>query len=111
MLYCVTVMAASERCQRCFQPVTAAVARCPHCGHPISGNARRLSLWIGVGGVGAILFLVLLMWLVVYNEDVEKAPVLFDSQSPRPAEALPDTSKQPEKPAQPEKEKKPPLNQ
>jgi hypothetical protein len=32
--------------------------------------------------VGALLFAVLLMWLVVYNEDVMKKPVPVDQENP-----------------------------
>jgi hypothetical protein len=72
---------------------------------------RNLPLIIGVGGVGAILFVVLLMWLVVHNEDVINQPVPVDDETAaRQTEILPDTSttadKEPPKP-----DKKPPLNQ
>jgi hypothetical protein len=70
--------------------------------------ARNLTLWIGVGGVGAILFVVLLMWLVVYNEDVQKAPVPVDDASAQ-TDILPETSKEADK-EPPKPEKAPPLN-
>jgi hypothetical protein len=72
--------------------------------------ARNLSLWIGVGGVGAILFVVMLMWLVVHNEDVANRPVPVDDETAaKQTEILPETSKSADQePAKPEKA--PPLN-
>jgi hypothetical protein len=65
--------------------------------------ARSLTLWIGVGGVGAILFVVLLMWLVVHNEDVINRPVPVDEQSAAQQAPLPETSKEADKePSKPE---------
>lgn len=97
-----------ELCPRCKQPISFQDKRCPGCGERLSGMARNLTLWIGVGGVGAILFVVLLMWLVVYNEDVQKAPVPVDDASAQ-TDILPETSKDADKePAKPEKA--PPLN-
>ena len=106
-----TVQTQGERCTRCLQPVTGRTPRCPNCGHPISQGGRRLSLWIGVGGVSALLFVVLLMWLVVRNEDLQNAPVPVDEQTQAQQEILPETSKQAEKDTKPpEPEKQPPLN-
>jgi len=99
-----------ELCPRCKQPVSFQDSRCPNCGERLSGMARSLTLWIGVGGVGAILFVVLLMWLVVYNEDVLKAPLPVDEQSAsQQAPLLPETSKDAGK-EPPKPEKAPPLN-
>jgi hypothetical protein len=90
--------------------VDAEATRCPKCGQPRSRGGRRLNLLIGAGGLGALLFLVLLMWLVVRDEDARKAPVPVDERAQQ--EVLPEPSKQPEKDAKPEKpEKPPPLNQ
>ena len=99
-----------ERCPRCKQVLDTPARRCSNCGQPISGSGRKLTLWIGVGGVAALLFLVALMWVVVLNEDVMKAPVPVDEQTAaRQQEILPETSKEADKaPAQPEKA--PPLN-
>jgi len=73
---------------------------------------RKITLWIGVGGIVTLLFAVLLMWLVVYQEDLMSAPVPVDENAPPTREQiLPDTPKE-NKDAQPEKpEKPPPLNQ
>jgi len=102
----------SNLCARCKQPVSFQDKRCPGCGQPLTGLTRNLMLWIGVGGVGAILFVVMLMWLVVHNDDLVKAPVPVDEETAaRQTEILPETSKEPEKSnAPPEKEKTPPLN-
>ena len=102
-----------QLCIRCKQPLSFQETRCPNCGQPVSGMTRNLPLIIGVGGVSAILFVVLLMWLVVHNEDVINQPVPVDDETAaRQTEILPDTSssstanKEPPKP-----DKKPPLNQ
>jgi hypothetical protein len=104
-----------ELCVRCKQPLSFQEPKCPNCGQPVSGMTRNLSLLIGVGGVGAILFVVLLMWLVVHEEDVMNRPVPVDDETAaRQSEILPDTSatgtsatadKEPAKP-----DKAPPLN-
>ncbi|HTS60482.1 MAG TPA: hypothetical protein VMH28_00585 [Candidatus Acidoferrales bacterium] len=99
-----------ERCPRCLQPVHFQAARCPNCGEPLSGGQRRLSLWIGVGGLMVLIFVVGLMWLVVRNDDLVKAPPPPDEQSAS-KEILVDPPKE-NKDARPEKpEKAPPLNQ
>jgi hypothetical protein len=60
--------------------------------------------------VGALLFLVILMWMVVHDEDVLNAPLPADQQSQQ-EEVLPDTASQAAKSAEPAKpEKQPPLN-
>ena len=98
-----------EICPRCLRPVEFQALRCENCGQPITGH-RNVSLWFGVGGVGALVFLVVLMWMVVHNEDVMNAPVPVDPQSQK-EELLPDTSKT-DKATEPAKpEKPPPLNQ
>jgi hypothetical protein len=98
-----------EPCPRCKQPISFQDSRCPNCGERLSGMARNLSLWIGVGGVGAILFVVLLMWLVVYNEDIQKAPVPVDEATAQ-KDILPEIPKEAAK-EPPKPEKAPPLNQ
>jgi hypothetical protein len=50
-------------------------------------------LWIGVCGLSAIIFLVLLMWLVVRNEDIVSGPVpTEETAQPGPNGPLPDVS-------------------
>jgi|SRR5215471_6802124 len=103
----------SNLCPRCKQAVTFQDKRCPGCGQPLAGFTRHLTLWIGIGGVGAILFVVMLMWLVVRNDDLVKAPIPVDEETAaRQTDLLPDTetSKDANKSAPPEKEKAPPLN-
>ena len=99
-----------ELCVRCKQPLSFQEPKCPNCGQPVSGMTRNLSLLIGVGGVGAILFVVLLMWLVVHEEDVMNRPVPVDDETAaRQSEILPDTTSSADKePAKPDKA--PPLN-
>ena len=98
-----------EACPRCLRPVPFQETRCENCGQAITGH-RNITLWFGVGGVGALVFLVVLMWMVVHNEEVMNAPVPVDTQGQK-EELLPDTSKT-DKAAEPAKpEKPPPLNQ
>ena len=68
----------------------------------------KYALWFGVGGVGALVFLVVLMWMVVHNEDVLNAPVPVDPQSRK--EEL-DTSKSDKATESAKPEKPPPLDQ
>jgi len=73
-----------------------------------------MALWVGAGGLGALVFVLLLMWLVVHNDDLEKAPAPQDDQAaqemigdhPPSMNSEPDKSEKKEKP-----EKPPPLNQ
>ncbi|HTP30691.1 MAG TPA: hypothetical protein VMJ75_00865 [Candidatus Acidoferrales bacterium] len=106
--------ARGERCPRCLQPVEFHAKRCPNCGEPLSTH-RGLSLWIGVGGLLALIFVVGLMWLVVRNDDLAKAPPLFDEQSQARKEQIladPPKENKENKDAKPDKpEKPPPLNQ
>jgi len=51
-------------------------------------------LWIGVCGLSAIIFLVLVMWLVVRNEDIVNGPVSTEEAAqPAQPDTLPDVSK------------------
>jgi hypothetical protein len=93
----------------------AARTRCQNCGQPLRSRHRGLMLWIGVGGVTVLAFVVGLMWLVVRNDDLMTAPPPVDeaSQAPKQFPQFGDVSKAPDKSAQkePEKPKQPPLNQ
>jgi hypothetical protein len=73
---------------------------------------RNVPLLIGVGGVGAILFVVLLMWLVVHQEDVINRPIPVDDETAaQQSQILPETSATAEKDKEPPKpDKAPPLN-
>jgi hypothetical protein len=99
-----------ELCIRCKQPLSFQDARCPNCGHPVSGISRNVPLLIGVGGVGAILFVVLLMWLVVHNEDVINRPLPSDQETVSKSDITSPLSKEAEQ-EPPKPEKAPPLNQ
>jgi hypothetical protein len=102
--------ASHELCARCKQALSFQDVRCPNCGQPVSGFTRNLPLVIGVGGVGAILFVVLLMWLVVHNEDVVNRPVPVDEETAaHQSGTLPETKTSDKEPPAPEKA--PPLNQ
>ena len=109
MLFCGWTMPQSA-CPRCLEPVEPRAARCPHCGEPIAGH-RNLVLWIGVGGVAVLVFVMGLMWLAVRNDDLMKAQPLPDEESIARKEQIladPKESKD-DKPDKPEKP--PPLNQ
>jgi hypothetical protein len=102
--------AGRELCVRCKQPLSLQHRRCRNCGQPVSGLERNLPLLIGIGGVGAIVFVVLLMWLVVHNEDVLKRPVRADEEpAAQQTEMAPEASKTADK-EPPKPEKAPPLN-
>jgi len=106
--------ASGERCTRCLQPVASGMRRCGNCGHPVPRGAKSLTLLIGAGGVGALLFLVLLMWLVVRKEDQQNAPAPVDEPArvQQHEEILVETPKKKEPDSKPEKpDKQPPLNQ
>ena len=100
-----------ELCVRCKQPLAFQEPKCPNCGQPVSGMTRNLPLLIGVGGVGAILFVVLLMWLVVHEEDVMNRPVPVDDETAaRQTEILPDTTSSSADKESAKPDKAPPLN-
>jgi hypothetical protein len=105
---------AGDRCTRCLQPVPARTPRCPNCGQPIVRGGRSLTLLIGAGGVGALVFLVLLMWLVVRNEDLQKAPLPIDEQTEAkqpPIQPEGSSGSSQEAPKDEKPEKPPPLSQ
>lgn len=60
-------------CARCMQPVANSDARCRNCGTP-RVRTRRVVLWLGIGGVVALFFVVLLMVKVIHDADINAAP-------------------------------------
>ncbi len=58
-------------CSRCGQLVVPVNDRCPRCGSPMSVHNKRVPILIGIAGVLALLFVIVLMVLVVHNEDME----------------------------------------
>jgi hypothetical protein len=65
-------------------------------------STRRYTIWIGIGGVIALLFVVLLMVKVIRDADI-------NAQPPEDPDATVSTDAPPSPPSEPEKP--PPLNQ
>lgn len=100
--------AAVARCPRCLQPVSAKATRCPECFQPIRSH-RRLPLVIGVAGLLVMLFAVLVMFRMMRNEDLMRAPVPVDEGAVKESDPFDIPPPASGKPAQPEK--RPPLNE
>jgi len=95
-----------DRCTRCLQPVPRRASRCPGCGHP--HNSRRyVPLLIGLAGICALAFVMVLMYYAAWRADMMKADPLVDEQSAK-QELMVETPSEGAKPAKPEK--RPPLN-
>jgi len=62
-----------EICGRCLQPVAHADAKCRNCGMPRM-RTRRLTIWIAVTGLLALLFVIVIMVKSVWDADIESAP-------------------------------------
>ena len=104
-----------DSCSRCLQPVPPKTARCPNCGTQIHSAHRRLPLAIGFIGLFALAFIMLVMYRMVGDEDMAKAPTLVDQGAQTQDDVLRDgapdsgrtsNSDQPSKPDKP-----PPLNE
>jgi len=76
--------ASSDRCTRCLQPVPVNVRRCPQCGEALLPGERKMSLYLAVIGVVAILLLVVL-GLFIIN------PPTGDADPDRPEKGAPAT--------------------
>jgi uncharacterized paraquat-inducible protein A len=59
----------TDICSRCGQLVAPEGNRCPRCGSPMKVHTKRLPILIGIAGVLALLFVVLLMVVVIQNSD------------------------------------------
>jgi uncharacterized paraquat-inducible protein A len=71
----------TDICSRCSQLVAPVGNRCPRCGSPMKVHTMRLPIVIGIAGVLALLFVVVLMVMVIQNADVENgAPTVQRSQ-------------------------------
>ena len=100
---------AGDLCTRCLQPVPQRAARCPGCGQPLT-NRRSVPLLIGVAGIFALAFMLVLMYYAAWRADMMKADVPVDETGQK-QQIMVDTSKTDNKPAEPaQPEKKPPLN-
>jgi len=58
-------------CSRCGQLVVPEGNRCPRCGSPMSVHNKRLPIIIGIAGVLALVFVIIMMLVVVQNSDIE----------------------------------------
>src|ERR1039458_610582 len=80
-----------ERCSRCLQPLPPRRRRCPGCGH-LAPSRRALPLTIGIVGVCALVFFMLVMYQVVTDEDLAKAPTLVDEGAQSQEQVLRDAA-------------------
>ena len=103
----------AERCPRCLQPVPPKAYRCPGCRQPIHSLRflRLVPFAIGVAGLLAMAFVMLVLYRTVRNEDSANAPVPVDEKTAEQQQLFPDpaakgNTKRPAKP-----EKRPPLNE
>jgi hypothetical protein len=101
----------AERCPRCLQPVPPRLSRCPGCRQPIH-SLRSWTLGIGAVGLMALLFVVLLMYRMMSNEDAANAPAPVDEAAAGQQKSFPDPPPANSKSAGPSKPDKPsPLNE
>ena len=101
----------AERCPRCLQPVPPRVSRCPGCRQPVQ-SLRSFPLVIGAACLMALLFVVLLMYRMMRNEDAANAPAPVDEVTAEQQRLFPDPPPPDSKPAPPSKpDKPPPLNE
>jgi ribosomal protein L40E len=77
-----------EICHRCMQPVPSGAQRCPHCGSPLQ-SLRRVSIYIGIGGMLALVFVIWVMITVVRNADIETSPPKTEQSAPQPEKPPP----------------------
>jgi predicted amidophosphoribosyltransferase len=99
----------TDRCPRCLEPLPVRASRCPNCGQPIHSR-RLLPLAIGIAGLFALLFAMLLMYRMATNEEDTNAPPPVDEDAQeQPLFRDPPADSKASEPAKPEK--KPPLNE
>ena len=99
-----------DRCPRCLQTVSRKARRCPGCGQPIH-SARPFVFAIGIVGLLALVFAMLVMYQLVANEDAANAPVPVEENADQQQDPFrdPPRASRPDEPAKPEK--KPPLDE
>ena len=73
------------QCPRCLQPVPASLLRCPRCGNQVPTGLRKISLYIGVIGLLALVFVIGLMVVVIRDEEFMNTP----AESAEPADQSP----------------------
>ena len=77
----------AEVCHRCLQPIAANARRCPNCGEPHS-STNRLTIFIGVLGLLALVFVAVIMLRMARNSDIDSAP---PNQTEQGAQQQPDS--------------------
>jgi hypothetical protein len=101
----------TDRCPRCLQPVPPQASRCPDCRQPIH-SMHLVPFAIGAAGLILMMFVMLVMYRSVRNEDAATAPVTVEENGARQQDPMvrepPDGSRA--KPAA-KPEKRPPLNE
>jgi cytoskeletal protein RodZ len=101
----------NEVCARCLQPVPAKAARCANCGNKVN-SFRGLPLLVGFVGMAALIFVIVIMFQVVQNVDIESAPPeqqQDESSVPQDKPAMSSEQGKADNPSKPDKP--PPLNQ
>ena len=100
----------ADRCPRCVQILPPKASRCPDCGQPIH-STRWLPFAIGIAGLLALLFVMLVLYRMAKNEEAANAPVPVDENAPQ-QQLLPDSPPANSKANEPAKpDKRPPLNE
>jgi hypothetical protein len=101
----------TDRCPRCLQPVPPQASHCPDCRQPIH-SMHLLPFAIGAAGLILMMFVMLVMYRSVRNEDAATAPVAVEENADRqqdpmvPEPAANSSAKPAAKP-----EKRPPLDE
>jgi hypothetical protein len=97
-----------EVCPRCLQPVPVKASRCANCGNKVN-SFRGLPILVGIVGMAALVFVIVIMFQVVRNVDIESAPPEKQQDDSGMTQDKPGMSSEQGKPDKPEKP--PPLNQ
>ena len=83
---------ATQRCHRCLQPVPVNARRCPHCGDVQKLDSRRLTLYLSVLGILAVLAIVglgLYLKPTIANTDNTPQSERRQSDPPKPVKKPP----------------------
>ena len=87
-------------CHRCFQPVPVKAASCANCGERVN-SFRQLPILVGILGVVALVFVIVIMFQVVRNVDIESAPPEQQQDNPGPSQSKSGSSSEPVNPDKP----------
>ena len=98
----------ADRCPRCVRVLPPRASRCPDCGQPIHFHSLRLLPFaVGIAGLLALVFVMLVLYRMAKNEEAARAPVPVDENAPQ--QQLFTDSPPANSHAKPDK--KPPLNE